>query len=208
MSYIKPLRGTKIFTCPHCGVLARQHHKSLPESMDGNYGYSDQHFLCLTHCEACDRYAVWINNKLVHPHIGSAPQHNRDLPEDVLKDYMEAASISNLSPKGAAALLRAAIQKLCIHLGGTGDNLNEDIKLLGENGLPPKIQKSLDIVRLIGDSAVKSGRIDTDNPEIVDSLFALINVISETMITVPKQSEELYQGLRKGALKAMEERNK
>jgi len=207
LSYVKPERGVNSFTCPHCGVLARQYHKSSPEELNGNYSYRQEHIVCITKCNACEYIALWHFNTLVYPQIGLAPQPNPDLPDDVKQDYLEAASISNLSPKGAAALLRLAIQKLCIHLGGNGENINQDIGLLVQNGLPPKIQKSLDIVRVVGNNAVHPGQIDADNPEIVGALFTLINIISETMISVPNQIDNLYGDLPAGALAAIERRD-
>ncbi|WP_421865067.1 DUF4145 domain-containing protein [Motiliproteus sp.] len=207
MKYIKPERGVNSFTCPHCGVLARQRHKSSPDELNGNYSYSNSHRVCLTRCDSCGDFSLWHFDKMVFPKIGLAPQPNPDLPDEVKTDYLEAASISNLSPKGAAALLRLAIQKLCVHLGGDGSNINNDIKTLVENGLPPKIQKSLDIVRVIGNNAVHPGQIDTDNPEVVGNLFMLINIIAETMITVPNQIDSLYGELPEGARDAIQRRD-
>lgn len=207
MSYVKPKRGLRSFTCPHCGVLARQNHRASPIELAGNYQYRQDFPICITTCDACENYGVWLKVKLLYPSTGLAPQPNADLPEDVKEDYLEAASISNLSPKGAAALLRLAIQKLCSHLGGSGDNINNDIASLVQNGLPPKIQRSLDIVRVIGNNAVHPGQIDTDSPEVVGNLFVLINIIAETMITVPNQIDELYGDLPEGALNAIERRD-
>ncbi|EJC6733399.1 DUF4145 domain-containing protein [Vibrio parahaemolyticus] len=144
---------------------------------------------------------------MLYPTNGSAPVANEDLPEDVKADYLEAASIAQLSPKGAAALLRLAIQKLCLHLGGEGKNINNDIALLVKNGLSPIVQQSLDIVRVVGNNAVHPGQIDIDEPEVVSSLFVLINVIAEAMISVPKQVENIYSSLPSSALEAIERRD-
>ena len=43
----------------------------------------------------------------------------KDRMKDVREDYDEASTIIDLSPRGAAALLRLAIQKLCARVGGT-----------------------------------------------------------------------------------------
>ncbi len=117
---------------------------------------------------------------MVHSISGSAPLPNPDLPADVQEDYDEARAIMGESPRGAAALLRLAIQKLCVHLGEKGTNLNEDIANLvkNENGLPRKVQQALDIVRVIGNNAVHPGQIDlTDDVQTAGKLFGLVNVI-------------------------------
>ena len=121
---------------------------------------------------------------------------NVDIPPDIKKDYEEARRIINRSPRGAAALLRLCIQKLCAHLGESGNNINDDISALVKKGLNPRIQKSLDIVRVIGNEAVHPGTIDLrDNPEIAVHLCKLINVIAEAMITQPKEIDTLYETL-------------
>jgi hypothetical protein len=88
----------------------------------------------VSRCFNCDEIAVWIYDRLVWPSRAEAPLPNPDLPEDVRKDYEEASTILDLSPTGAAALLRLGIQKLCKHLGEKGDNINADIAALVKKG--------------------------------------------------------------------------
>lgn len=77
------------------------------------------------------RVSVWVYDKLVFPESRLGPPANPDMPDNVGVDYEEASKILNLSPRGAAALLRLAIQKLCVHLGETGENINNDIAKFG-----------------------------------------------------------------------------
>src|SRR5690606_29908829 len=101
-----------------------------------------------------------------------------------------------LSPRGAAALLRLSIQKLCAYLGQPGHNINSDIKALVALGLPPKVQEALDTVRVIGNNAVHPGKIDLkDDIDIVNMLFKLVNFIAQKMITEPKEIDEIYSSL-------------
>ena len=74
--------------------------------------------------------------------------------------------------------------------------LNEDIGSLVKKGLPVKVQKSLDVVRVIGNNAVHPGQISVeDDPGIAASLFTLVNIICEHMISQPKHIEEMYSKL-------------
>ena len=119
---------------------------------------------------------------------------NDDLPIEIQADYNEAASIARLSPRGAAALLRLAIQKICIFLGEKGNNLNTDIGKLVKIGLPQKVQQSLDALRVIGNEAVHPGELDLkDDYDTADALFKLTNFIAEKMISEPKEIEEIYE---------------
>jgi hypothetical protein len=140
--------------------------------------------------------------------ISAAPLPHVEIPENVKREYLEAKDIVNASPRGAAALLRLALQKLCVHLGGGGANLNDDIGLLVQSGLPVQIQQALDVVRVIGNNAVHPGEISVDdNPEIAQALFGLINVIVENRIAEPKRIQALYASLPEGARNAIDRRD-
>jgi Domain of unknown function (DUF4145) len=206
MQYIAPQIDLKAFTCPHCGVLSQQQSQALNKYLQSDANPSNR-IIASTVCQHCRGFTLWCQGKMVYPNRGNAPLPNPDMPDDVKADYEEAATIATLSPRGAAALLRLAIQKLCKHLGGDGHNINNDIALLVKKGLAGDIQKSLDIVRVIGNNAVHPGQIDVDDPDIVAHLFALINITTETMISVPNKINALYGDLPKTALQAIEKRD-
>jgi len=131
------------------------------------------------------------------------------MPQNVNEDYEEARSIFNQSPRGAAALLRLAIQKLVKELGESGKDLNTDIGNLVKKGLSERIQQALDVVRVVGNNAVHPGLINVDdNPDIALNLFKLVNLIVEHMITQPKEVGELFESLPDGAKGQIAERDK
>jgi len=159
-------------------------------------------------CSHCNKPSYWNGNQMVYPNAVTAPFANPDLPDDIKTDFEEARQISNLSPKGAAALLRLVIQKLCIHLGEPGKDLNTDIGELVQKGLPVKIKKALDVVRVIGNESVHPGQIDlNDNPGTAAKLFELVNIIADAMITQPKEIDKLFDGLPDGKKAAIEKRD-
>lgn len=179
MKYVEPQSVLESFTCPHCNELASQHHLEHDCTSDDLY----RNPVRVSRCDHCEEICVWYYDALLYPIKGNIPNPNKDMPESVKQDYKEAASIYSLSPRGAAALLRLAIQKLCRELGAQGENINADIKLLVNNGLPVIVQQSLDMVRVVGSKAVRPGQIDSDNPFVAGSLFTLINVITDCMIS-------------------------
>src|SRR5262249_15144002 len=67
--------------------------------------------LHLSLCFNCKDFSVWVHDKLVYPESRHGPPPNPDMPDNVKVDYEEASKILTLSPRGAAALLRLAIQK-------------------------------------------------------------------------------------------------
>lgn len=209
--YEAPEIDKDAFTCPHCGAFSamrwdwiRTHHESLP--------------LKRAVCHRCKEMSVWrahyledgdtLVGNMIDPDVHTAPLPNQDLPDVCLGDYMEARDISNKSPRGAAALLRLCIQKLCSELGGKGKNINDDIATLVANGLPQRIQQALDVVRVVGNNAVHPGEISVeDQPNTVVALFSLVNLIVDNQITQPKQVAGLFDALPEGAKQAVEKRD-
>jgi hypothetical protein len=164
--------------------------------------------LHLTKCYNCKKIAVWVHDRLLFPYEKSGVAPNEDLPPDIIRDFEEAREISPASPRGAAALLRLCIQKLCAHLGEKGKNIDEDIGSLVRKGLNPLVQKSLDVVRVIGNEAVHPGVIDLkDDRDTAMTLFQLLNAITDQMITHPKTVQSMYDKLPETKRKAIEKRN-
>lgn len=210
MDHIAPSIDTKSFTCPHCGTIARQYHFRATDKLGGTnngLGYNQGLPVHSTVCEHCNGFCLWYKRDLVYPNRGDAPSPNPDMPAEVKSDYEEAAAISLASPRGAAALVRLAIQKLSVHLGGKGKNINDDIGKLVKNGLPETVQQALDVVRVVGNNAVHPGQIDTDDPEVASNLFSLTNLITQYMISMPGKVKGLFEGLPDSAKEAIEKRD-
>ena len=144
-------------------------------------------------CQACRQISLWIDGELVHPKLFTIESPNKDLNQDIQDLYNEAATISALSPKGAAALLRLALQKLMLQLGKKGKKINDDIKELVNEGLSPKIQQSLDLLRVVGNNAVHPGEISfDDDSEVAQKMFRVLNIVAEELITQPREIDRLY----------------
>lgn len=187
--YTAPCLRSEAFNCPHCSAFAKQTWSERVTDVQGLHISG----LYTARCARCNAYSVWWYSEILYPATTPVLPPSSDLPIDVKKDYEEAAQIVQKSPRAAAALLRLAIQKLCVHLGGGGKNLNTDIAKLVKVGLPEKVQKMLDIVRVIGNHSVHAGTIDlNDNPQSAEALFRLINIIAEKMITERKEIDALY----------------
>lgn len=204
--FTPPTFKKSAFNCPHCGAYANQHWSDGFHQVNSwvnikNFKYSE--------CTHCGRYILWVDQKMTYPDFSGAPMPNNDLPDDLKLDYEEARIILNKSPRGATALLRLCIQKLCKHLGESGKDINKDIGNLVKNGLPIKVQQSLDIVRVIGNDAVHPGQIDlTDDIETATKLFILVNLVTEVMISQPKEVDKLFSSLPKNKLDGITDRDK
>jgi hypothetical protein len=194
------------FNCPICGAFSG-HVWSYAKKFDKKTAIAGGNLVWHTHidelvfsqCKHCKQHTVWLEDsngqqRMVYPTAGAAPHPNIDLPDDIKKDFEEARNIIELSPRGAAALLRLVVQKLCKHLGEKGDNIDDDIGNLVKKGLPEKMHKALNSVRVIGNNAVHPGQIDiADDRATAYKLFGFVNIISSIFITQPKQIDDYYE---------------
>jgi hypothetical protein len=180
----------------------------IAEKWSSDYSFEITN-LSISKCYHCKDLGVWVGDKLLWPPMISAASPNVDMPDDIRADFQEAALIVDSSPRGGAALLRLAIQKLVLHLGGAGKNLNDDIADLVKKGLDHRVQQALDVVRVIGNNAVHPGELDIrDDRATAEKLFGLVNLIVDIMISQPKHVQEMFAGLPPGALAAIGKRDK
>lgn len=149
--------------------------------------------LWISECHSCKDLTLWVLDRPIYPNERSGPQPHDDMPPNIKADFEEARTIVDLSPRGAAALLRLCIQNLCKHLKQPGDNINTDIGELVKLGLPSAVANALDAIRVMGNLAVHPGELDLrDDRDTVLKLFDLVNFIVQRMIADPQQVAKLY----------------
>ncbi len=131
------------------------------------------------------------------------------MPDNVKQLYNEAGLVYNKSPRAACALLRLAIDRLCNELGETDRDINKNIAALAKKGLPKEVQKALDVVRVVGNKAVHPGVIsfDVDDKSTAIMLMRLLNIITERMISEPKEIASLYERLPASVKESIEKRD-
>lgn len=213
--YIEPKYLERSFTCPYCDTLSSISWSSYDVMEHGrNYGLYNQRgetgaeTLAVSTCASCESYHVWNNGRMIFPRKSSIPVPVEDMPESVKNIYLEAMEVYPSSKRASAALLRLAVQLLCKELGEKGKNINDDIGQLVNKGLSVQIQQALDSVRVIGNNAVHPGSIDLDEKsEVAETLFSLLNIIVEQLITQPKKISEIYSNLPQGALDGINKRD-
>ncbi|WP_211262084.1 DUF4145 domain-containing protein [Marinomonas fungiae] len=166
----------------------------------------------IARCQHCSAASVWLgdfsswteelgsgfkvpeNGEMVYPITNFGPAPSSDMPDDVKSDYLEARTIAQFSPRAACALLRLALQKLMVHLGEPGKNIDQDIRSLAKKELlSPKFIRLMDTLRLFGNDSVHPGEIrEEDIGENIDKMFLVLNKIVEGAITDQKMFDELY----------------
>ncbi|MDZ7909954.1 MAG: DUF4145 domain-containing protein [Gemmobacter sp.] len=237
MKYVLPAPDLAAFNCPYCRAFAHQEWYAgaayrfawpltafpaptepiTPKKLNPPKIFETEIYnnssrvggLRLSRCANCQNATVWINDYIVFPQTNRTPPANPDMPEDIRRDYDEASAILAQSPRGAAAIIRLAVQKLCKELGQPGRNINQDIGALVKGGLDPRVQRSLDAVRVIGNDAVHPGQIDLrDDQTTAEVLFKLLNIIVEKTISEPNHINEIYESLPADKLRGIEDRDR
>lgn len=164
--------------------------------------------MTFSRCFVCKDLGIWMRERLMFPDQTSTEIAHPDMPADVRADYLEATKVLAASPRSAAALLRLAVQKLCVHLGKPGKDINQDIASLVADGLDSRIQKALDALRVIGNEAVHPGTMDiSDDTATAAELFKLLNFIVERMISLPRKLDAIYDGLPAAKLEGIAQRD-
>jgi len=93
--------------------------------------------------------------------------------------------------------------------GRASKDLNTDIGSLVKKGLDARVQRALDVVRIVGNESVHPGTIDLrDDRATAIKLFSLVNLIAEKMITNERHVAEMYAGLPTAKLEQIEKRDK
>ncbi len=208
--HINPAFLESAFNCPWCDAYANQLWFDLFYG-SSRYSASNSDFKQgkLSICVSCRNFSIWVNKELIYPQNAISITPNPDLSESIKKDFIEASEIAQKSPRGAAALLRLAVQTLCEDLVSKKNDLNTNIGELVKRGLPERIQMALDSVRIIGNRAVHAGILDLgDDQKTVQKLFGLVNFIAEKMISEPKEIETFFEKLPESQRNQIETRDR
>lgn len=209
--YIAPQQNIRSFTCPHCNTVSQMKfdRHQFSEDFHGNREYVQVcNVLTIARCETCGKKIIWNDDDYIYPDI-VALEPNSDMPDSVRTLYNEAALIYNKSPRAACALLRLAIERLCNELGESG-KIDNMIGNLVKKGLSITVQKALDAVRVIGNKAVHPGQIafDVDDKSTAEMLMKLLNIITERLITEPKEIDGIFDALPQSVKESIEKRDK
>lgn len=207
---VQPSYRAEAFTCPICDVHAHMAWANLYDQQTGH----DTQFVSAT-CSHCRTRNLWrfdyqtYVGTLIFPDKTIVALPEPDMPDDIRRDYEEAATIFNRSPRGSAALLRLCLQKLCVFLGQPGEHIDKDIRALAKlNVLPPLVIKVADTVRITGNQAVHPGEMsEEDVDHVAAKMFDLVNFIVRKGISEPKELEALYNMVPEGPRKAAEEKD-
>ncbi|WP_047243708.1 DUF4145 domain-containing protein [Chromobacterium subtsugae] len=217
MDYVPPSFKADGYNCPFCKAYSHVMWTDLYSHLNGFHN----EYIMQAQCSKCSNSSIWrrpsvdgvtrnqVTGEMIFPPVSSIPMPPEDLPDHCRADYMEARAIAAQSPRAAAALLRLLVEKLAQQFGEPGNTIDKNIGLMVQRGLPAVLQKAFDSVRVIGNAAVHPGIMNVeDNLDVVTSLFRLVNIIVEKMITGPKEIDEVFELLPDSRKASIEARDK
>ena len=210
------------FTCPFCNVTmpinGDTHITRCPsfEREDGyvltNAGpYIENSCIAIEFfkCPQCEKYSIFakelgsyakdLNIPLIP--ISLAKQFPDYIPQAIRKDYEEAYSIVNLSPKASATLSRRCLQGMIRDFYGISKSrLYDEISEL-QNIVPPSQWKAIDGLRSIGNIGAHMEKdintiIDVD-PDEAEKLLKLIELLIEKWYIARHDEEQLLTEITK-----------
>lgn len=176
----------------------------------------------LARCYACKKYALWVDKALVFPDpdkLSAAAHHlpSDDMPTDTRTLFQEAVAVLPHSKRAAAALCRAAMERLVKSVDPEAPKkakLDERLIRLEERISSSTID-ILHVLRHVGNTALHGGQdgdesatiyMEEDDETIAETFFVAINVLVDELITKPKRNAALYGSLPEGVRKSYEEK--
>ena len=228
MSTAAPSLQATAFSCPHCDAFAQQHWWSLGASQRPHppgilepstdnlririvaRGLSGSFVkgAFVSQCTHCQGLAIWIRDQMIYPLRGGAPQPNADLPEDIRRDYDEAGSILDLSPRGAGGAAAACPREALQTCRGLQQEPQREYCRDGRRRPQSRCSKGIDSLRVIGNHAVHPGQIDAlDERASAETMFRFLNIVAAKLISEPKSIEEAYEALPETARAAINKRD-
>ncbi len=165
----------------------------LGQGRRGTFDYQAVENLTLSQCYTCREVTVWVADDIVVPRIEVGKTPHPDLPEVCKADFVEACAVAEASPRAAAALLRACMEKLLGEITGK-TTPDEAIRHLLLKGLDASVQQAMDVLRVTGNKALHGYEIAEDEITAAptEALIGLLNIVVEDRITKPAKLEALY----------------
>lgn len=203
-----PAQGRSAFDCPHCQAYSQQLWSDLWHQLSPGPGMSAVLGGGVSRCARCQEDCLWLHDQLIYPLSKLGPRPHADMPSSVHAIYEEARTVSSVSRKSAAALLRLALQLLVDDLEPGKADINGKIGALVKRGLDPQVQQAMDVLRVVGNNAVHPGQIDLDaDDELLPALFAMLNLVVEQVVARPKHVAGLFASLPATAQAAVAKRD-
>lgn len=160
----------------------------------------------ISYCFNCNEICLWVVDQMVWPRCATGPEPKLHASPEVRRETEAASHMLDASPRGAAAFLRLATEKLCKELGGSEESAKPEMAPLCQDEVDARVQRVLDAMRIIESNAVPPDHVGVgDTRATAETLSGLVNLICEKMIMEPRHLQALYAKVREGAQNGIEQ---
>ena len=185
-----PCWSFKVASCPSCKEIL------IKLKIPVRPVFSDVAASFVTGDREFDEFFIYPKNPIRR-------QFAKPIPDELSKDYQEAATILNDSPNASAALSRRCLDHLLQRkAGGTGKNLSDDIdKVLQSGVLPPNLSERIDAIRQIGKfgahplKSTNTGQIIDVEPDEAEWSLDILKDLLEFYYVTQVQHEQKMESL-------------
>lgn len=176
-------------------TFRNEYYDSIEYSVSANVNIYKNLFY-FENCESCQETSIYDakTGVKIHPKTSDITKPNKDMPQNIKDLYNEASSVFELSPRSSLAIIRLALDLLCIELEAKKeDSLFKKVEwLYEENVINDELKVLAHGVRGFGNDAVHPRNIDEKiDPKDAMLVFELINIIVDEKITKVKRKNEL-----------------
>jgi hypothetical protein len=153
----------------------------------------------ISYCFNCNEMCLWVCDQLVWPKRAGDPEPKLHASPEIRCDDEVASKPLEASPRGAAALLRLATDKVCKELGEWEQGPKPEIAPPLQEEIDARVQKVLDAMRIIESDATPPDQTSVGHDRATaETLSGLVNLMCEKMIMEPRHLQAVYTKLREG----------
>lgn len=146
------------------------------------------------------------NKKISFNPISDAKEFPDYIPENIRKDYQEAYSVADYSPKASAVLSRRCLQEILENVFlEPHKSLFKQIEEVKEK-VDPDLYEAMDEIREIGNNGAHANYDESDPPMLIevsqDESIKILKVIELAFITLytdPHKRKETLAGIKRKA---------
>lgn len=191
---------TGVLHCEGCGndglmsIKAEYIKTDIVENEDEGHRYQDYDGESIYHivvCPVCDEVMfvrAWAWHERVKPFVTLYPptvEYSKDIPDEIVVAMKDAASVRQRSPNAYGVMAGRAIEKICRHMGCSGDRLVDNINELVRMGKVPDMLGSMaHKIRHFRNRGAHGGEGDLTSEE-ASVIEAILRVIVEYIYSGP-----------------------
>lgn len=212
----EPAVDSDAFVCPTCQAYATMnwnhlqfetgsHPRFLEEPRPGAHFNSYNKVISwqVARCSRCKMAQIWRDGQMIWPRKSTMPAPHNELDGRARELYDEASAVVDISPRAAAALVRASLEQfLRAHFNEPRGRLQDMISRLKAT-VSESTWKMLDLIRVLGNASLHDNDDEAevvqmymdDTAQTAEWLFTVINMLTEELVAIPRKVDKYHSAI-------------